>query len=42
MTWWGVLLIGLGCYWLGFLCCALLAAGKAADERMERLMEGGR
>ena len=37
MTWWGVLLIGFGCFYLGYFLGALMRVAKTSDELIERL-----
>ena len=39
MTWWGVLLIGLGCFYLGYFFGVLMADSKKNDE-IARLIHG--
>ena len=35
MTWWGVVLIGLGCFYFGYFTGALMRIAKTADEIVE-------
>jgi len=40
MTWWGVVLIGLGCFYFGYFLCALMRGAKTADDLAVEMFEG--
>ena len=39
MTWWGVVLIGLGCFYFGYILGALMRGAKIADDLSVEMFE---